>query len=777
MKSNGTKIALNAFKITNADELSWPVVYYTVRPAPGKKPLERGDAKTIAFEARRQFKGSCPGYGFILEATAGVVAVPPDWVIPEGSVVQDCSFHRQEEEVISARNSGRGQLFGQIVKDGIKDHFKKHAGEKLGPLWQDYADFCEMPLEQSEHGFCFCRKFVFHAKQLDGGVWAVRFAVATVALDGQSIESYYQNGEVAHLGAMVRARLDNRAARSSKPVAVRVWFDQRPNGGQGARVFDLDEPSLIISHGKLSAAEQQSIGRIPVSCLDFGRPNKLPGAQVRLLLDTQATLEDHDETILEPSERARLAFELRNATDGCVVSGYNLRLDEQMVDSSAFRWTKVCPPATRVRAISGFRDLPAPAELNAAALDARVKTRIEHIRKHGFYELRALNPLLAVPFVFEDDTIDLLKDTLNGLLSGRGIPFRFNCHVRFRNAEDVRREAEKNKHDAVLAVLPEKRWEAPHNLDTHEQLKQRLAVPSQCIHFYTLGLEKMHGRTFAEVERADRKFAIRYRNRLDLTLGNLLVKAHCFPFVPAVPFAYNVHVGIDVGGRLNNKVMACMGYGFGSPKDSLFFLPAEVPLDAKQAEPVAVDPLFGGLLRLFEQTHAEVEGFGEKPDFSRVLFLRDGQLQNAEDGQNEAEALSQLHREALKRGWINEAAVWTAVEVMKAAEGWRVLELNGKFGNPLVGCCCFPFETQNEALICTTGAPYLTQGTAAPLKVRVIDVAGKASVDEAIQDVVWEADMCFTKPDMGQSMPWTLHIADTGALQLARSYRIAGITV
>jgi hypothetical protein len=114
---------------------------------------------------------------------------------------------------------------------------------------------------------------------------------------------------------------------------------------------------------------------------------------------------------------------------------------------------------------------------------------------------------------------------------------------------------------------------------------------------------------------------------------------------------------------------------------------------------------------------------------------------------------------------------------MKAAEGWRVFELNGKYGNPVVGYCCTPFHAQNEILVCTTGAPYLSQGTAAPLKIRVIDIAGKGSVDEALQDVVWEADMCFTKPDMGQSIPWTLHIADTGALQLARSYRLSGITV
>jgi len=777
MKLDGKTIALNAFRIVNADELSWPVAYYSVQPTCGQKPLERGDAKTVAFQARKQFKSSCPGYGFIIEVGTGLVAMPAGWVIPEKSIVQDCAFHREEEEVVSARKPGRAHLFGQIVKEGIKDHFKKQAGEKLGPLWQDYADFCEMPAEQSEHGFCSCRKFVFHAKHLNGDIWAIRFVVTTVALDGYSVESYYENGNVASLGAMVRARLDNKAARSSKPVAVRVWFDQRANGGQGARVFELDEPSLIISHGKLSRQEQRSIGKVPVSCLDFGGGHKLPGGQLRLIVDTQATLDDHDETVLEPSERGRLALALRDATDGCAVSGHILRLDEQMVDNSQFRSRGFCPPAIRVRAVSGFRDLPAPAELNAATLDARVKARIEHIRRHGFYELRALNPLLAVPSSFQIDTSELLKDTLNALLSSRGIQFNFMRCIHYKNAEEVRREVERHKIDAVLAVLPEKRWATPHSGDTHEQLKQRLAVPSQCIHNFTLDLDKFRGRTFAEIERADRKSAIRYRNRLDLTLGNLLVKAHCFPFVPAEPFKYNVHVGIDVGGRLNNRVMACMGYGFGSPKDSLFFLPAEVPLDAKQGEPVAVDPLFSGLLRLFEQTHADVEGFGERPEFNRVLFLRDGQLQDAEDGRNETEALSQLHREALRRGWINENAIWTAVEVMKAAEGWRVLEVNGKFGNPLVGYCCFPFETQNEALICTTGVPYLTQGTAAPLKVRVVNIAGSGLVDEAIQDVVWEADMCFTKPDIGQSMPWTLHIADTGALQLARSYRISGITV
>ena len=72
--------------------------------------------------------------------------------------------------------------------------------------------------------------------------------------------------------------------------------------------------------------------------------------------------------------------------------------------------------------------------------------------------------------------------------------------------------------------------------------------------------------------------------------------------------------------------------------------------------------------------------------------------------------------------------------------------------------------------------PYLSQGTACPLKINVLDIHGASRLEGVVRDVVWSADMCFSKPDMGMSLPWALHVADAGALQLARSYRITGIT-
>ena len=62
--------------------------------------------------------------------------------------------------------------------------------------------------------------------------------------------------------------------------------------------------------------------------------------------------------------------------------------------------------------------------------------------------------------------------------------------------------------------------------------------------------------------------------------------------------------------------------------------------------------------------------------------------------------------------------------------------------------------------------PYLPQGTACPLKIKVIDIAGKANRQQVVRDLVWEADMCFTKPDIGMSLPWVLHVSDVGALAI-----------
>jgi hypothetical protein len=223
--------------------------------------------------------------------------------------------------------------------------------------------------------------------------------------------------------------------------------------------------------------------------------------------------------------------------------------------------------------------------------------------------------------------------------------------------------------------------------------------------------------------------------------------------------------------------MACLGYGFREPQNGLLFRPEEIPIDVQKAEPIPTKYLYQGLINLYEYMHSELEAVGIKPDFERSLIIRDGSLLGDGDEWNEREAFHRLHAELLRREWVSSSSVWTAVELSKRAEDLRLLRNDRGVINPLAGKCVFPFADENEALICTTGAPYLSQGTAAPIMVRVVNIYGQAVRSEVIRDIVWSADMAFTKPDMGMRLPWALHVADTGALQMSRSYKISGITV
>jgi hypothetical protein len=347
----------------------------------------------------------------------------------------------------------------------------------------------------------------------------------------------------------------------------------------------------------------------------------------------------------------------------------------------------------------------------------------------------------------------------------------------YDNVETLNRFIVEQGHDALLAVLPEG-WRRPHADDsTHERIKKRIEVPSQCIqHDHTLPVAWVN-RPHREMLAQDGKLARRIQQRYELCLWNMLAKLHWIPFAPSDAFNYNVHIGLDVGGRHNNRVMACLGYGFASPRDGLLFRPEEIAIDVQKAEPIPTEYLTRGLLQLIEQVHGDLQSTGVKPDFERVLVFRDGRLLGDGDEWSELDALRSVHSELEKRGWISEHAVWTAVEIMKSAEGWRVMNGSGGVSNPVVGHCLYPFDDESTALLCTTGAPYLSQGTAAPLKVNIIDVVGEFDRRQVIQDLVWESDMCFTKPDIGMSLPWVLHVADAGALQVARSYRITGVTL
>jgi len=768
---------LNAYEVVGVKELSWPVNIYAVELADCEQEDDkRSGIKNVIWEMRKKHKSHCHGYGYVVGLSPRLVAVPQSWQFPVPITTPEYSIRLERSFLAQPSEPEHRLIVSGILREGIKAHFKRNSSEDLGNLWQNLNSFCQYPSNFGDE-YLNCRRFSFGPKVLRHGRWVIRLSVGTTTLDGRSLKNYYDEGNVKLLAERLEAKRGQRFTRNNKPTAIRL-LHQETTGGSPFRCMDFEDFDLILHHATLSRAEQQALASGTARCKAFGAPSVgVPLAELRLFLNSEITQEDHAETIIGPDERQGVTHQLRGFIHGAEIFGHNLELSDAPVDLDSFETHFVAPPSICVNGQGGRPEiLQPPCDTTEASLRKRAQQRLTCIKRNGFLVQRPINPTLAWPRNAGESAGRRMKRDVEFYCEKQGLPIRFSL-VTYADVEELARSVESQGFDAVLAVVPETSRDPFTADNTHEKIKRRLQVPSQCLQYdHTLPRKWVDKPARAFID-ADLRMAKRVRQIYELCVLNLLVKHHWFPFVPASPFNYNVHIGLDVGGVHNTHAVACLGYGFRAPRDLLAFRPEEIPIESQKKEPIPTDSLFRGLSQLIDLVASELRANKIVPDFETVLFHRDGQLLGDGDSWNEREALERLHAYCFKSGLVTQDSVWTAVEIMKGAEDWRVFRNNAGVQNPLVGLCAFPFDDEQSALICTTGAPYLTQGTACPLLARIIDIHGKSDRIRVVNDVVWQSDLCFTKPDMGMSLPWVLHVADTGALQLSRSYQISGITV
>ena len=776
-----SRTVLHAYAIIGCDNLAWDVNVYEVLPKGSFQSShgDRGAIVNVVWEMRKSKIGTFGGYGYVIDLNERTVVVPRSWELDEHEEVDGYDVRLANKLTISAATPAHSPITSRIIQTALKSHFKKSAATQLGMLWQDYNSFCEMPRDPDEEADCyFCRRYNFDTKRLRNGIWVIRFSIGTATLDSRTFADYFTTGSGRDLATMIEAKLRARQTRRNTPSAVRVWHSKEV--GKGGSVLELQDPNEIMNRCLALPYDQARFGREVISCQSWSDTQDLSPATLRLVLESFITEEAHRATIIGPQERFAAVKRLRDFSESFDAFGRTIKLESHPIDATRFPAQTVRLPEVYVRAADGgITTVDGCDSPIADQIKRRVTRRADHIRRFGFVASRPIQPLLAVPQAcFNHGRAQQLLDLLNCIWEDDGIEFRFEGFFIYRRVDEIARHMDDHGYDAVLVALPESWRHMRNKHDTHEQIKKQVAFPSQCIFHDNTIPNRFSTWTLQRLDSQERRLLARVRQRLDLCLQNLLVKHHWMPFVPAEPFFYNTHVGLDVGGIHNGRVVACLGHGFQRPADGLIFRPHEIPMDLQKAEPIEPTRLYAGLLELFETMYGELNDLSEPADFERALFFRDGQFMGAGDEWNEREALMRLYDTLRSRDWITSNAVWTGVEVMKRAEGWRLSRCeNGFHSNPLVGYSLFPFEDQKEGIVCTTGLPYTNQGTASPLKIRIVDIGGKAEYNEVVQDLVWEADMCLTKPDMGRSLPWVLHVADTGALQASRSYRLTGITV
>lgn len=770
-----TKAFLDGYEILNVNKLEWPVRTYTVEPTDALEPRheERGKIVSAMWQLKFQHPEVSRGYGFIVDIDQLSVAVPARWELPSKVTVGDYFVTEDRSFVARASDPNDRPIVLGILRETIKKHFKKETSDSLGMLWRDYGSFCQMPSEVVHANFCFCRKFSVIPDCLNGRL-VFHVVITTITLDGRTMDVYYRNGEVRELAEMIEKKRANRTTRKGDKVAVRVWHDERTAFHEGARALDLTNPDLILKHSLLTLANQSALAEGAISCTPFSKPaENIPLNLVRMILDVQITQEQHRETIIKPEDRVELMNELRSFLHGMDAYGKQVWLAASPLDSSLFTVKPVLPPPVSVRGYGGtVIVIPPPDAFSERSLKARSRERSDYVSRYGFLHTRPINPALAWPQKNGKQGLKRMLSDINYLLQKRGIEYCFSG-LFYIDAEDLRRQVEDGQYDALLAVLPEESTERETRYNMHEEIKRRVELPSQCIRIENTLPREWIGRRPREFREREPRLAKNIRKKYEVTLDNLLVKHGWLPFVPAEAFHYNVHVGLDVGGRNNDTAVAAIGCGFSSPDKGIAFRVQKIPIQIGKAEPIPTECLLTGLRELFEYMKTELQG---DVDFDSVLFIRDGAMLGHGDEWNERDAITSLHTEFLGSGFVSTDSLWSVVEVHKRAQFWRIYSNGLTAKNPLVGYSLLNFGHPNKALVCTTGRPYLTQGTASPMKLCVSDISGKAVVDNVIRDFVWEADMGFTKPDMGRGLPWILHIADAGALQLSRSYKISGIT-
>jgi len=779
-------LAFNAFELTFDGRLAVPVTLYEVTP---QKPGNDGNA-TSAVDAiwkhRRAHLEYCDGSGFVLGITDDVVAVSPNWDLPSGSTAGFLISRKMR--VVASPDGNNRQLVLAILRNAIKNHFRHAQPGPLGVLWRDYGDYCQMPPDDLDASQVFCRKFNVRPKFLADGRLVVQIGISTITLDGWPLASYYQRGKVERVAEIVASARERYSTRKGDPAKFRMWYDLRGCGRTDAIVVEVLDPEQLIQHADLSPTEQRSLADSSIACVEF--PDKEHSARLadlRLIAGNSSTREQHRNTILSPVERASIREQVVETLDRFAVHDCVALVSKAPVRASSYRTLNILPPSIQVpndwdqpRIIAG------PDNFSADAIRRRTRERSIAVRRNGFLRPSPLKPLLAWPReviesrrarrTINQDVVEAMRVMLNARFDERKIDACFESYT-YSNVDDLRQYVESRGFDALFAVLPEPSERSYQQDDVHELIKQRIGVPSQCIHYGHTLCERVAVKSEEHLTDRESELVRKAVQQYDLCTDNLLVKCGWLPFISAESFRFNVHVGIDVGGKNNDTVVVSVCHGLTDPNGEIVFRVQRVRVDVEQPEPIPSASLARGIRELFDYIRSELDRAGLSANFEDVLFFRDGAMLGRKDKWNEKDGLVQLSSSLQTDNLIDRSGVWAVAESHKRGELWRVEGIrDSRHENPVVGQCVIGFERPDDALVCTTGQPYLTQGTAKPTIVRVHSVHGDIDIDSVLADYVWEADMGFTKTDMAHSLPWILRIADSGAHQLARAYKLSGIT-
>lgn len=304
---------------------------------------------------------------------------------------------------------------------------------------------------------------------------------------------------------------------------------------------------------------------------------------------------------------------------------------------------------------------------------------------------------------------------------------------------DVRKEYEsfRNDFDAVIAVIQNEE-----ETEKYINFKEWFDKPNQVLTY----------RVIDERYRLPREQMGRYYNLIINVCAGLLGKMGGRPWILDNRLSADFYVGLDVGGEKKARV-AC--YTFFDEVGN--YLGEEWrPQRAEEIDPAELKRTVVNMVK----RHRE--------HVNSIVVHRDGEFTD-----RELQGIELVRSDLIKDGTMFEDSTITCVNVKKTVP-YRLYEVMNeqqtgcKMGSYLV------LDT-HSAIIATSGAPLLRQGTAHPMLIELVPPFDKKSIKTVIQDIYYLSFMHWGSILLKMKLPATLRYADALTPFALRSIRVTGV--
>jgi len=238
-----------------------------------------------------------------------------------------------------------------------------------------------------------------------------------------------------------------------------------------------------------------------------------------------------------------------------------------------------------------------------------------------------------------------------------------------------------------------------------------------------------------------------------VALNKVLLTNERWPFVLDTPLHADITIGIDVKHHTAGYIVV------NKDGSRIWTLP---PITSKQKEQLSSERVKACLIEILTKEAQQTTEL-----LLNIVIHRDGRIYDCEiEGAKQAIATLKV------QGTLPEGATLTILEISKSAPvSLRLFDVIDQGGqpqfvqNPKIGCYRI---INNDGYLCSTGRPFLRQGTVKPLHIKYIE--GNLSFKLCLEDIYYLTALTWTKPDDCSRYPITTKLNDRRLSEDASEY-------